>query len=265
MPRAQSSNGTALAAQSPASILIACGGIGTALGKSVGRTHFAVIRATPATAGLWDYAWVDPESRRLYLADSWVLSVSTLAARKVTPQLVRGNLTHGIVPLGHGIAAGGGWHPSPGALKIFMGRAAGSSRRYRPANLRARLTVNGDSGTLALDRPAEECHREGAIRVGGKLEFAVAGKNGTVYVNVASRNELAVIDVMARQVSRRVPLPGLAYDPEFDLHAILGLQQRCGRFSFSRDWSPDRAGRHRQRMRCRVARRGERLRLLPCG
>ena len=194
-------------------ILIACGGIGTALGKSVGRTHFAVIGAIPATAGLWDYAVVDPESRRLYLADSGVLALD-LAARKVTPQLVRGNLTHGIVPLGHGIAAVA-MAPITRS-QSSRGRAAGSSRRYRPANLRARLTVNGDSGTLALIDLRRNAI-EGAIRVGGKLEFAVAGKNGTVYVNVASRNELAVIDVMARQVSRRVPLPGLAYNPEFDL------------------------------------------------
>jgi hypothetical protein len=218
-------------------ILISFGGIGTAFGKSVSRPAFAVIGAIPATAGLWDYAAVDPESRRLYLADSGVLALD-LATRKATPQLVRGDLTHGIVPLGHGIVAvADGTHHQ---VTIFAGRTGRIFQEIptgKPASTldwhdpdalvfeprtKSLIAVNGDSGTLALIDLRRNAI-EGAISVGGKLEFAVAGKNGTVYVNVASRNELAVIDVTTRQVSRRVPLPGckeptgLAYDPEFDL------------------------------------------------
>ncbi len=218
-------------------ILIACGGIGTALGNSVGRTPFAVIGAIPATAGLWDYAAVDPESRRLYLADSGVLALD-LVTRNVTPQLVRGNLTHGIVPLGHGIVAvADGTHHQVTIFAAQTGRILQEIPTGKPASAldwhdpdalvfepktKSLIAVNGDSGTLALIDLRRNAI-EGAVRVGGKLEFAVAGNNGTVYVNVASQNELAVIDVAARQVSRRVPLPGckeptgLTYDPESDL------------------------------------------------
>ncbi|MGH8328484.1 MAG: YncE family protein, partial [Steroidobacteraceae bacterium] len=84
------------------------------------------------------------------------------------------------------------------------------------------IAVNGDNGTLALI-DLRRAVIDSVIRVGGKLEFAAAGKNGIVYVNVESRNALAVIDVPARRVLRRIPLPGceeptgLAYDPVSDL------------------------------------------------
>ncbi|GAC1584802.1 MAG: hypothetical protein NVS3B5_19360 [Sphingomicrobium sp.] len=58
------------------------------------------------------------------------------------------------------------------------------------------------------------------IPVGGDLEFIAADGRGNVYVNISSKNEIAVIDVARRSVTKRLPLPGcegptgLAIDPQ---------------------------------------------------
>ena len=218
-------------------ILVALVGTRIAVGGTMERAHFAVIGAIPAKAGLWDYAAVDPESRRLYLADAGVLALD-LATRQVIPRLVPGNLTHGIVPLGHGIVAVADgtrrqvvlFEGETGRIlgKISTGNPPSADDWHNPDAMVVEpktgelIAVNGDSGTLALIDLRKNVVAS-VIRVGGKLEFAAAGNGGIVYVNVESRNQLAVVDVPERRVSRRIPLPGceeptgLAYDPEFDL------------------------------------------------
>jgi DNA-binding beta-propeller fold protein YncE len=82
--------------------------------------------------------------------------------------------------------------------------------------------VNGGSGEVVfvdVDRRAVV----GRAQVGGKLEFAVADGKGSLYVNVQTAHEIAVIDTLAFKVTRRIPMPGcvepkgLAYDPSTDL------------------------------------------------
>lgn len=218
-------------------MLIAAGGVGIVLARPAGAPRFAVIGAIHGTAGLWDYGVVDAETRRLYLSDAGVLALD-LATRKVTPQLVRGNLTHGIVPLGHGlVAVADGTHHQ---VVLFEGKTGRILKRIPTGDPPSAIdwhnpdamilepktgdliAINGDSGTLGLIDLQRGVVKD-VIRVGGKLEFAAAGNGGIVYVNVASRDELAVIDVVARRVSRRFRLPrceeptGLAYDPKHDL------------------------------------------------
>lgn len=218
-------------------VLTCFSGTGIVVARPADRPRFTVIGTIPATAGLWDYAAVDPQSHRLYLADAGVLALD-LATRKVTTQLVRGRLTHGIVPLGHDIVAvADGAHRQ---VVIFEGRTGRILHRiptgtppsakdwHDPdamlfeAKTGSLIAVNGDSGTLALIDLRRNVVGD-VIRIGGKLEFAAAGRNGIVYVNVESRNELAVVDVPARRVLRRIRLPGcekptgLAYDPRYEL------------------------------------------------
>jgi len=176
------------------SVLLSLVGIGIALGGTMEQPHFAVIGAIPAQAGLWDYAAVDPQSRRLYLADAGVLALD-LVTRKVTPRLVRGNLTHGIVPLGHGIVAvADGTHRQ---VVLFEGKTGRILEKIPTGNPPSAvdwhnpdaivlepktgelIAVNGDSGTLALIDLRRNVV-DGVIRVGGKLEFAAAGKNAVL-------------------------------------------------------------------------------------
>ncbi len=218
-------------------VLIGVGSLGAALGNPVNQRRFAVIGSIHANAGLWDYAVVDAQSQRLYLADAGVLALD-LATGRITPQLIHGTLTHGIVSLGDGVmaVADGARHRvvifdgKTGRIlhEIQTGAPAGSENWHDPDALvfdektNTLIAVNGDSGTLALIDWRKSA-LVGMIRVGGKLEFAAAGHGGALYVNVASQNELAVISVSTRKFVRHFPLPGcneptgLAYDQKLNL------------------------------------------------
>jgi DNA-binding beta-propeller fold protein YncE len=59
----------------------------------------------------------------------------------------------------------------------------------------------------------------GTIEVGGALEVAATDGEGLAFVNAEDRNDIAVLDLAARKVLRRYPLPGcdgptgLVYEP----------------------------------------------------
>jgi DNA-binding beta-propeller fold protein YncE len=70
------------------------------------------------------------------------------------------------------------------------------------------VVVNGDSGELVLvdAKPLDQPAIVGKIQVGGALETAAADGTGSLYVNVVSSNEIAVVDVAAKKVGARLPL-----------------------------------------------------------
>jgi DNA-binding beta-propeller fold protein YncE len=110
-------------------------------------------------------------------------------------------------PTGRSSSASG-WH-DPDAL------AFDSSRDLVAA-------VNGDSGSVLLVNAHSHLLVD-RIEVGGRLEFAVSDGNGTLFVNVASSNEIAVIDLESRTLAKRIALAGcneptgIAYDQKYDL------------------------------------------------
>jgi DNA-binding beta-propeller fold protein YncE len=216
-------------------ILLATSGIcGAALARQAIAQDFEVTGEVhvPSAGGLWDYATVDADSRRLYLTANGVLSLN-LATHRATPQLVRGNSTHGIVTLPAGVVAvaDGSKHQ----VTLFVGTSGRvlaeiptggqpsaadwhdpDALVFEPQTQRL-VAVNGDTGTLALIDMRRRVV-DGVVHVGGKLESAAAAGNGLVYVNVESQSQLALVDVLGRRVLRRIALQGckdptgLAYD-----------------------------------------------------
>jgi YVTN family beta-propeller protein len=77
--------------------------------------------------------------------------------------------------------------------------------------------INGDSGTITVIDPRKDA-AIATIPVGGKLEYAVPGENGRLFVNGAAKRELISIDTAGNRVVARWPLPecesphGLAID-----------------------------------------------------
>jgi hypothetical protein len=65
--------------------------------------------------------------------------------------------------------------------------------------------VDGDSGEITLVDPRTR-KSPGSITVGGSLESPAVDGEGKLFVNVASRNEIAVIDIAARKVVGKYPL-----------------------------------------------------------
>lgn len=217
-------------------LALACG---LACQGQVKQTGFEVVGSIPVPAGggLWDYAAIDPASRWLFLSDDGVMALD-LATRGATPRLMPGGITHGVLPLGNGTAAvaDGSRHE----VEIFEERSGRILHRIATGNpggkvdthdpdavllepMTGRLVaVNGDSGSLVLIN-LQKSAVDSVIRVGGELEFVASSGNGVVYVNVASHNEIATIDVLKRRVIRRSPLEGceeptgLAYDAQYHL------------------------------------------------
>jgi DNA-binding beta-propeller fold protein YncE len=81
------------------------------------------------------------------------------------------------------------------------------------------FVVDGDPGKLTVIDPKSDSPIA-TIDAGGKLETAVAGGNGKLYVNGEEKNEIIRIDTATNQIDARWSIPnctsphGLAIDPE---------------------------------------------------
>jgi DNA-binding beta-propeller fold protein YncE len=80
------------------------------------------------------------------------------------------------------------------------------------------FVINGDTGSITVIDPKNDTAIT-TLEVGGKLEYAVPGENGKLFVNGAGKREVVVIDTASNQVTSRWPVPdcesphGLAIDP----------------------------------------------------
>jgi DNA-binding beta-propeller fold protein YncE len=182
---------------------------------------------------LWDYAFIKVSAKRLYLATSEGVMTLDLVTKRTSAQFVRAGRTHGVLPLDETTAALG--DATDSAVKLFdadtgrvlavipTGKSPIADGWHNPDGLVLEpktdflVAANGDSGTLALiDLKKHEV--VGTIAVGGKLEFADADGNGTIYINARTRKTVAVVDVLRRKVVKEIPLKdcskssGLAYD-----------------------------------------------------
>jgi DNA-binding beta-propeller fold protein YncE len=202
---------------------------------------YQIVASVPGGAadGLWDYATIDGDARRLYLAQDGV-TVLDLDTGKVTPHFVTGRtfaglgMSHHVVPVNGGKAlavtdAGTNsvdfFDPRTGALRssVSIGPVVAQNWHnpdsvvYEPKSSLL-IAVNGDSSSLSLI-DTQTFAKVGDIPVGkGKLETAAADGAGLVYVNEEEAGSIAVIDVMKRKVLRAFALhgceepTGLVYD-----------------------------------------------------
>jgi DNA-binding beta-propeller fold protein YncE len=179
-----------------------------------------------APAALWDYASVDAQARRLYVGRVGGVMAVDLESLQVIPVLVASRLVHAALPLGDlGLVAS--TNGLANSVSIFEGKTGnlvatiptGRDPDALALDPRSGLLVaaNGESNDLTLiniDKRAPV----GSIALGGKPEFLAADGQGLVYSNIEDRNEVAVIDIAARKVLRRIKLSGcegptgLAYD-----------------------------------------------------
>ncbi len=208
--------------------------------------RYRIVKKIPGPDGMWDYATVDSREHRLYLAQGTHISILDLArvgAGAWSRLEVPAAMWHGVVPIrtrgwilgtnGHAhtltifdaethkvlkaiTTSGGPTAALSGEMAKFAVLADPDALVVDPKTGLA-AAVNGGSGDVALVNLATGVVA-GTVHVGGKLEFAVADGTGRLYVNVESAHEIAVIDVSARRVVRRIPLTGctepkgLAYD-----------------------------------------------------
>jgi DNA-binding beta-propeller fold protein YncE len=176
--------------------------------------------------GGWDYLTLDSSRRRLYISRATHVIVIDADSGKTVGDIADTPGVHGIalVPeLGRGFISNG----REGTVSIFDMSTLKTLNKvkvgdnpdailYEPVTKRV-FTFNGRSqDATALD--AAKGDVLGTIKLGGKPEFAVTDEQGTVFVNIEDKSELAALDPEKLTVKSRWPLApcqepsGLAID-----------------------------------------------------
>jgi DNA-binding beta-propeller fold protein YncE len=206
------------------------GSVGSAYAADTGVSggsapHFAVNDRIPGPDGGWDYATIDERTHRLFLGrDAGVLSLD-LKTKQITPVFVPGAGVHGAFPVGDSglvLSTNG----DKGTVTVFegaTGKVVGElpvgkgpdGAAYEPKTGLVAVMTHRGSAVLVDVRQRKVA---GTVAVGGELEFPAAAGDGRVFVNVANKHEIAVIDVPAKKLTTHFTLEGcvepsgLAYD-----------------------------------------------------
>ena len=162
-------------------------------------------------AGGWDYLSVDSVGRRLFVTRTDRVSAVDLASGKLLAEMPGLNRGHGVAfdyADGVGFATSG---EDSAVVKFDLKTLKEVGRTTAAVDADAILfdkstgrvfTFNGDAGTASVIDPHGPT-RVANIKLGGKPEFAVNDEHGTIYVNIADKGEIAVIDAKRMTVVRR--------------------------------------------------------------
>ena len=191
--------------------------------------HYDVAGSISGPDGGWDYARVDPDTHRLYIARSDAVTVVDLARGATVASwgaIARG---HGVVPLpGNRLLVTSGNDATVRFLDATDGHQIASvavgkkpdAAIYDAAGKRA-FVMNGVSGSVSIvDTVAMRV--TATIAVKSELEYAVLAKDGTLFVNDEEANEVEVIDIVHAKVLAAISMPGcegptgLGYDKAND-------------------------------------------------
>lgn len=180
--------------------------------------------------GGWDYASIDRSTQMLFVARHKGITAVDLRSRHVFPLFVRANHVHGVLILPGGLMVSSDEGTSTVEL---LSAADGREMASLPAGRKPdAIAYDAETGLVAvmnsLDGTAELIDPQkrvevGSITIGGVLEFAEGDGAGRIFVNVKSRSEVAVLDLLHRRVSARYRLPGCADPSGLAVDARLGL------------------------------------------
>jgi DNA-binding beta-propeller fold protein YncE len=203
-------------------------------GTAAEPAGYSITGRIAGTGGSWDYAVIDPDGARLYLAQVGVTAVD-LRTNTITTGLVAAAVTHGLAPLGGGmVAVDDSRNKTVILFDGITGRIESTipTSKFNPVSGHHALdalvlepktgelvAVNGESGLLLLIDP-KDSRVVGTISVGGHPEFAAADSKGRIYINVnrGETSELEAVDIASQAVTRHIPLAGcegatgVAYD-----------------------------------------------------
>jgi len=176
---------------------------------------YRVARRISGPDGRWDLVAVDSRTRRLYVGREGGILAVNLSDETVLPNLLAAPVVHQILPLEDGrlIVTTGESDTAvilDGATgqviaEVPTGRDPDAIAFDRKTGLAMTFNRGGNDATI-LD--VEKGRVTGGLKLPGKPESAVADGEGTMYVNIASGNEIAVIDVRGGRIIRRIALQG---------------------------------------------------------
>jgi DNA-binding beta-propeller fold protein YncE len=175
--------------------------------------------------GNWDYASFNPANRQLYVARDYGVMAYNVDTGAITAKFAVAKRAHSslVLPGGGKILMTDGGANQAQILDAASGAilatiATGTNpdgAAFDPASGLI-FVMNGKSGDATLIDPKKGV-AAGTIAIGGELEFPAPDGKGRLYVNVADKAEVAVLDTKAKTVVGHYPLKdcedpsGLAY------------------------------------------------------
>ncbi|MDB6091588.1 MAG: hypothetical protein JWN85_4372 [Gammaproteobacteria bacterium] len=192
--------------------------------------HFQLTRRIAGPDGLWDYASVDAPARRLYVAKAGGIMAVDLTSGTVTPRLFPSPVVHQVLPIGAArLLATTGDSNKVVLLDGVTGKVIATmptgdepdSVAY-DAKTGLGITFNRRAhDTTIFD--VQKAAVVGGFKLPGAPEFAVSDGKGLVYVNLADRRQIAVIDLAKGAITRTIELAGCEEPTGLALDALSGL------------------------------------------
>jgi DNA-binding beta-propeller fold protein YncE len=211
---------------------------------AIAQTNWGVVKTFPIGGdGAWDYVTVDAPGHRLFVTRTTHTMVIDSTSGKVLGDIPGQVRSHGtaIVPrAGRGFITDGG---GAGAIMVFdlktyavLGKIPAmpdADGIIYDAKSDKVLAVSGDGGALMTFRPDIDPvsgKLDPAIDLGGKPEFMATDGSGKVWINLADKDLVAVVDLASRKVVNRWPVTpggqptGLAMDAA-GRHLFIGCRK----------------------------------------
>ena len=174
----------------------------------------------------WDYVVFDPGSGRVFVAHGDEVTVVEGDSGEIAGHVKGLGGTHGIALVkdsNRGYTDEG----EAGKAVSFNLKTLAVEKRIQAAEDADAIAfdpvsnhvfvINGDTGTITVIDPKADAALT-TITVGGKLEYAVPGEGGKLFVNGAGKREVVSIDTSTNSIAARWPVPdcesphGLAID-----------------------------------------------------
>jgi YVTN family beta-propeller protein len=206
--------------------------IGAALALSAGPAlaapDYQVTKTVPLGApDRWDYVVFDPASHRVFIAHGDRLSVVDGHSGAVLGAVTGlSTATHGV---GLSLANGRGYTDDSEAgtaasfdlatlkpVKTIKAASDADAIAVDPVSGHV-VVINGDSGTVTVIDPKTDTALA-TVELGGKLEYAVADGEGSLFINGAGTREIIRFDTATNKAAARYAIPdcesphGLAID-----------------------------------------------------
>jgi YVTN family beta-propeller protein len=199
--------------------IAACLGVmaSVALGASSAPTYRIVQSVPLGSPDRWDYVVYDGTSHRVFVSHGDRITVVDSVSGSVVGQVM------GFPGGSHGIAvaaaAGRGYTDDgkAGTAASFDLTTLQVEKRLKADDDADALVfdpisahvfiVDGDPGLLTVIDPKTDAV-VATIKAGGKLEYAVSGNNGKLYVNGAEKQEIVRIDTKTNLVDAHWPMAG---------------------------------------------------------
>jgi DNA-binding beta-propeller fold protein YncE len=186
---------------------------------------YHVLDKVPGPDGRWDYVRVDTAHNRVLLTHGANVMAVDLATKAVS-SFDQGAILHDAMPVNGGaevLVTHGGTAQAvfidakTNAVVATLDTGKGPDAAAFDAKTGLVLVMDHAGGQITLIDP--KAHKVvGTIEVGGDLEAAATDGTGRAFVNVENKNEIAVVDLVAKTVVAHWALAGcdgptgIAYD-----------------------------------------------------